>query len=132
MALLSSEVDFTFDNLATVANNINNGKLKALAVTTEERSDMLPDVPTVKEGGLDDFSIATWWGVVAPAGTPAEEIEKLNAAFTAAMNSDVAKERFAGLMVTPTPSTAAEFDTLMREERERYVDIVETAGAQVD
>lgn len=132
MALLSSEVDFTFDNLATVANNINNGKLKALAVTTEERSDMLPDVPTVKEGGLDDFSIATWWGVVAPAGTPAEEIEKLNAAFTAAMNSDAAKERFAGLMVTPTPSTAAEFDTLMREERNRYVDIVKTAGAQVD
>lgn len=132
MALLSSEVDFTFDNLATVANNINNGKLKALAVTTDERSERLPEVPTVKEAGLENFSIATWWGVVAPAGTPAEEIEKLNAAFTAAMNSDEAKERFAGLMVEPTPSSAAEFDQLMRDERERYVEIVETAGAQVD
>lgn len=132
MALLSSEVDFTFDNLATVANNVKNGKLKALAVTTDKRSDMLPDVPTVKEGGLEDFSIATWWGIVAPAGTPKAEIEKLNAAFTAAMQSDAAKERFAGLMVTPVPSSAEEFDTLMREERERYVEIVKNAGAQVD
>ena len=132
MALLSSEVDFTFDNLATVANNINNGKLKALAVTTDERSDRLPEVPTVKEAGLENFSIATWWGVVAPAGTPAEEIEKLNIAFTNAMNTAEAKERFAGLMVEPTPSSAAEFDQLMRDERERYVEIVETAGAQVD
>lgn len=132
LALLSTEVDFTFDNLATVANNIKNGELKALAVTTDERSDMLPEVPTVKEGGLEDFSIATWWGIVAPAGTPEAEIEKINAAFTAAMKSEVAKERFAGLMVTPTPSSAEEFDTLMREERNRYVDIVKNAGAQVD
>lgn len=132
LALLSAEVDFTFDNLATAAPNIQNGKLKALAVTTDERSDMLPEIPTVKESGLEDFSIATWWGIVAPAGTPKEEIKKLNEAFTAAMNSDKAKERFAGLMVTPTPSSPEEFEKLMREERNRYEDIVQNAGARVD
>ena len=132
MALLSAEVDFTFDNLATAANNIKNGKLKALAVTTDRRSDVLPEIPTVKESGLEDFSVATWWGLVAPAGTPEDEIKKINAAFTAAMNSDTAKERFAGLMVTPTPSTPEEFDELMRTERARYEQIVRDAGARVD
>ncbi len=132
LALLSAEVDFTFDNLATAAPNINGGKLKALAVTTDERSAMLPDIPTVKESGLDDFSVSTWWGLVAPAGTPEAEIEKLNAAFTAAMESEKTKERFAGLLVSPAPSSAAEFDELMRAERSRYKLIVEEAGAQVD
>lgn len=132
MALLSAEVDFTFDNLATAAPNIQNGKLKALAVTTDERSDVLPDIPTVKESGLNDFSVATWWGLVAPAGTPEAEIKKLNEAFVAAMNSDKAKERFAGLLITPTPSSPEAFDQLMQEERTRYKQIVEDAGARVD
>lgn len=132
MALLSAEVDFNFDNLATAAPNIHNGKLKALAVTTDERSDMLPEIPTVKESGLEDFSIATWWGIVAPAGTPQEEITKINEAFTTAMKSDKVKERFAGLMVTPTPSSPEEFEKLMREERNRYEQIVKDAGARVD
>lgn len=132
MALLSAEVDFTFDNLATAAPNIQNGKLKALAVTTDERSDVLPDIPTVKESGLDNFSVATWWGLVAPAGTPEAEIKKLNEAFVAAMNSDKAKERFAGLLITPIPSSPEAFDQLMQEERTRYKQIVEDAGARVD
>lgn len=132
LALLSAEVDFTFDNLATAAPNINAGKLKALAVTTDERSDVLPDVPTVKESGLENFSVSTWWGLVAPANTPKEEIDKLNAAFNAAMKSEQAQERFANLLVTPAPSTPAEFDEFMREERTRYKQIVEDAGAQVD
>lgn len=132
MALLSAEVDFTFDNLATAASNINSGKLKALAVTTDQRSELLPEVPTVKESGLEDFSVSTWWGLVVPAGTPAEEIEKLNAAFTSAMNKEKARERFAGLLVDPTPSTAAEFDEYMRAERNRYKQIVEDADARVD
>lgn len=132
MALLSAEVDFTFDNLATAAPNIQNGKLKALAVTTDERSDVLPETPTVKESGLEDFSVATWWGLVAPADLPEDELAKLNDAFTAAMNNEKVKERFAGLLVTPAPSSPEAFDQLMREERTRYKQIIEDAGAQVD
>ncbi len=131
-ALLAAEVDFTFDNLATAAPNIQNGMLKALAVTTDERSDILPELPTMKESGLDDFSISTWWGLVAPADTPADTIEKLNAAFTKGMNTQEVKERFGNLLVTPMPTTAAEFEALMNEERERYKTIVEMADAKVD
>ena len=84
LALLSGQVDFNFDNLATAAPNIRSGKLKAIAVTTAQRSSALPEVPTVA-ATLKGFSIDTWWGLVAPAGTPADVVAKLNQAFVAAL-----------------------------------------------
>ncbi|NYT25185.1 tripartite tricarboxylate transporter substrate binding protein [Alcaligenaceae bacterium] len=132
LALLAGDVHFTFDNLATAAPNIRGGKLKALAVTTDERSKELPDLPTMKEAGLQDFSVATWWGLVVPAGTPAETIEKLNAAFVKAMKDPKAQERFQTLLVEAVPTSPEEFGKLMTEERARYKDIVAAAGAQVD
>ena len=132
LALLSAQIDFTFDNLATAAPNIRAGKLKALAVTTDKRSNELPDVPTMKEGGLTDFSVATWWGLVVPAGTPADVVEKLNAVFTKAMQTPEAKKRFSALLVEPVPTSSAEFGRLMENERARYKQIVADAGAAVD
>lgn len=132
LALMSGDVHFTFDNLATAAPNIRSGKLKALAVTTDERSKQLPELPTMKEAGMKDFSVATWWGLVAPAGTPKETLDKLNAAFVKAMKDPVVQERFQNLLVEATPTTAEEFGKLMSEERARYKDIVAAAGAQVD
>jgi len=132
LALLAGDVHFTFDNLATAAANIRAGKLKALAVTTDDRSKQLPELPTMKEAGLQDFSVATWWGLVVPAGTPAETIEKLNAAFVKAMKDPTAQERFQALLVEAVPSTPEDFGKLMAEERARYKDIVAAAGAQVD
>ena len=72
LALLLGQVDFNFDNLATAAANIKAGRLKALAVTTAQRSNALPDIPSMSET-LKDFSIDTWWGLVAPAATPKAE-----------------------------------------------------------
>lgn len=132
LALLGGEVHFTFDNLATAAPNIRAGKLKALAVTTDERSKELPELPTMQEAGMRDFSIATWWGLVAPAGTPKETIDELNAAFVKAMKDPKTQERFQNLLVEAVPTSAAEFGKLMEEERARYKDIVAAAGAQVD
>src|SRR5690606_27223935 len=132
LALMSSDVHFTFDNLATAAPNIRSGKLKALAVTTDERSKELPELPTMKEAGLTDFSVATWWGLVVPAGTPQETIDKLNAGFVKAMKDPKTQERFQSLLVEATPTSAEEFGKLMTEERARYKDIVAAAGAQVD
>lgn len=132
LALLSGDVHFTFDNLATAAPNIRSGKLKALAVTTDKRSKELPELPTMKEAGMQDFLIATWWGIVAPAGTPADTIKKLNAAFVKAMNSPKAQERFKALLVETSPTSVEQFAKLMTEERARYKAIVEAAGAQVD
>lgn len=132
LALLSGDVHFTFDNLATAAPNIRSGKLKALAVTTDKRSKELPELPTMKEAGMQDFLIATWWGIVAPAGTPADTIKKLNAAFVKAMNNPKAQERFKALLVETSPTSVEQFAKLMTEERARYKAIVEAAGAQVD
>src|SRR4051812_37196768 len=104
LALLSGQVDFNFDNLATAAPNIRAGKLKPLAVTTLNRSPSLPDVPPVAET-LKGSSIDTWWGLVAPAGTSRETIQRMNQAFVAALNSPEAKTRFSALLAEPVPTT---------------------------
>jgi tripartite-type tricarboxylate transporter receptor subunit TctC len=131
LALLSGQVDFNFDNLATAAPNIRAGKLKALAVTTLNRSPNLPDVPAVADT-LKGFAIDTWWGLVAPAGTPREVVQKLNQAFVAALNSPEAKTRFAGLLAEPVPTTPEEFGSFMRAELVKYEKVVKASGAKVD
>ena len=131
LALLSGQVDFNFDNLATAAPNIRSGKLKAIAVTTLQRSPNLPDVPPVADT-LKGFAIDTWWGLVAPAGTPRDVIERLNQAFVAALNSPEAKTRFAGLMAEPVPTTPDEFGSFMRSELVKYEKVVKASGAKVD
>ncbi len=131
LALLSGQVDFNIDNLASAAANIKAGKLKALAVTTARRSPMLPEVPAMAET-LKGFEVDTWWGLVAPAGTPAEVIAKLNAAFTAALKHPDTQQRFALLMAEPVPTTAEQFGALMARERARYEPVVKRSGAKVD
>ena len=131
LGLLGGQVDFNFDNLATASANIKAGKLKALAVTTAKRSAMLPDVPAVAET-LKGFEIDTWWGLVAPAGTPADVVAKLNAAFVAALNSPEAKTRFAALMAEPVASSPEQFGAFMKSELGKYEKVVKASGAKVD
>jgi tripartite-type tricarboxylate transporter receptor subunit TctC len=131
LALLSGQVDFNFDNLAAAAPNIRSGKLKALAVTTLNRSPGLPEVPPVAET-LKGFAIDTWWGLVAPAGTPRDVVQKLNQAFVTALNTPEAKTRFAGLMAEPVPSSPEEFGNFMRAELAKYEKVVKASGAKVD
>lgn len=130
-ALLAGQVDFNFDNLATAAGNIRAGRLKALAVTTAQRSSVMPDVPTVAET-LPGFEIDTWWGLVVPSGVPAETVARLNAAFTEALRSPEVKERFATLMAEPAPSTPEAFGAFMNSERAKYERMVKLSGAKVD
>ncbi|MDR3453666.1 MAG: tripartite tricarboxylate transporter substrate binding protein [Rhodoferax sp.] len=131
LALLSGQVDFNFDNLATAAPNIRSGKLKAIAVTTLARSPALPEVPPVADT-LRGFSIDTWWGLVAPAGTPKEVIDRLNHAFVAALNAPNTKTRFASLLAEPVPSTPEAFGAFMKSELAKYGKVVKASGATVD
>jgi tripartite-type tricarboxylate transporter receptor subunit TctC len=130
-ALQSGQVDYNFDNLATAAPGIKSGKLKALAVTTLARSPALPDAPPVADT-LKGFSIDTWWGLVAPAGTPKEVIARLNQAFVAALNSPEAQTRFAGLMAEPVPTSPEQFGALMKSELAKYQAVIKATGAKVD
>ncbi len=131
LALLSGQVDFNFDNLATASANIKAGKLKALAVTTTQRSAVLPDIPAMAET-LKGFEIDTWWGLVAPAGIPKDVVSKLNQAFVAALNSPEAKTRFAALMAEPVASTPEQFAAFMKSELVKYEKVVKASGAKVD
>ncbi|CAM8669924.1 PBP2_Bug27 domain containing protein [Comamonadaceae bacterium] len=131
LALLSAQVDFNLDNLATAAPNIRSGKLKALAVTSLSRSAALPDVPAMSET-LKGFAIDTWWGLVAPAGTPKERIAQLHQAFAAALQAPETKTRFNTLFAEPAPSTPAAFDAWMQAERRKYEKVVKDTGARVD
>jgi tripartite-type tricarboxylate transporter receptor subunit TctC len=131
MALQGAQVDFNFDNLATAAPGIKSGKLKAIAVTTLTRSPALPDVPPVADT-LSGFAIDTWWGLVAPAGTPREVIVKLNQAFVAALQSPETKTRFSNLLAEPVGNSPEEFAAFMKAELAKYEKVVRASGAKVD
>ena len=131
LALLSGQVDFNFDNLATAAPNIRSGRLTALAVTTPQRSSLMSDVPAIAEV-FPGFSVDTWWGLVAPAQTPASIIQKLNQAFVQALQAPETKNRFANLMAEPVPTTTEAFGLFMRSELSKYELVVKSSGAKVD
>ena len=131
LALLSGQVDFNFDNLATASANIKSGKLKALAVTTAQRSSAMPEVPAMAET-LKGFEIDTWWGLVAPAHTPHDVVERLNKAFSAALRAPETQARFAQLMAEPVASTPEQFGAFMKKELVRYEPVVKASGAKVD
>jgi tripartite-type tricarboxylate transporter receptor subunit TctC len=131
LALLSGQVDFNIDNLATAAPNIRAGKLKALGVTTAQRSPQLPDVAALSET-LPGFAVDTWWGLVAPAGTPRDVVARLNQAFVAALRTPEVKARFAALMAEPAPGTPEQFAAFLNAERAKYEQVVKASGARVD
>ncbi len=131
LALLSGQVDFNIDNLATASANIAAGKLTPLAVTSAQRSALLPGVPALAET-LPALVIDTWWGLVAPAGTPSEVIQKLHAAFVSALQDADTRTRMARLMAEPAPSSPAQFGAFMASERRRYEAVVRHSGAKVD
>ncbi len=131
LALLSGQVDFNFDNLATASANIKSGRIKALAVTSAQRSPALPDIATVSET-LDGFAVDTWWGLVAPAGTPKDLITRLNNAFVAALGSAEVRARFAALMAEPVPGSPEQFALFMKNELAKYEQVVKASGARVD
>ena len=131
MALQGGQVDFNFDNLATAAPGIKSGKLKAIAVTTLTRSPALPEVPPVADT-LPGFAIDTWWGLVAPAATPREVLNRLTQAFMAALQAPETRTRFALLMAEPVGNSSDEFGAFMKGELGKYENVVKASGAKVD
>lgn len=136
LALLSGQVDLNFDNLAAASANIKAGKLRAIAVTTRQRSSAMPDLPTVAEGGRADglaaFDVNTWFGLFGPARLPAEVLARLNKAFVEALNAPETRARLATLMAEPAPSTPDQFAAFVKDELAKYRSVVQASGARVD
>jgi len=131
-ALLAGDTQFMFDNLANAMAQVKGGTVRPIAVTTAQRSRLAPDLPTMAEAGMPGFDISTWFGLLAPAGTPPEVIAKWNAAVVKALNSPDVREKMLAQGAEPSPTTPAEFAAFIAKEREKYARIVKASGAKVD
>ncbi len=129
--LLSGQVQVSFGSVASSMQYVRGGQLRALGVTTTTRLDVLPDVPAIAEI-LPGYFAVGWYGLGAPAGTPAEIVGRLNAAANAAIADPKIAARLAELGATPLPGTPAEFGKLMVEETERWAKVVKFSGARPD
>jgi tripartite-type tricarboxylate transporter receptor subunit TctC len=131
-ALLAGDTQFMFDNLANAMAQVKAGKLKALAVTTAERSKLVPDLPTLAEAGLPGFDISTWYGFFAPAGTPPAIVAKWNADVTKILNSPDVRAKLMADGAEPSPNTPEQFAQMIARELAKYARIVKASGAKVD
>ena len=130
--LLAGQIDLMFDNTPNVIGHVRAGKMKALAVSTAQRSALAPDVPTVAEAGVPGYELAVWFGVLAPAGTPREIINRLNAEIVKALNSADIRDRFAKQGVEVKTSTPEQFSEFLKSEVARWAKVVKEAGIKGD
>ncbi|MBV7483111.1 tripartite tricarboxylate transporter substrate binding protein [Bordetella sp. BOR01] len=126
--LLGGQVSLTFDSLVQALPHIQDGKLRALAVLADHRSPLLPKVPTLAEAGVPGYNFANWFGLVAPAGTPAERIAKLNAAVRKVLQEPAVRERLADMGAVPAGTTPEAFGQLIRDERAKWGKIIQDRG----
>lgn len=130
--LLGGQVQLMFDSLPSSLPFIKAGTLRAIAVTTQKRSSVLPSVPTVAESALTDFNFSTWYGMWAPASTPAAIVAKLSAEIAEITRMPEVRERFLALGAEPVGNTAEEFSAFNKSELVKWARIVKQSGARVD
>lgn len=130
--LMGGQVDYMFDSITSAKPHIESGKLKAIAVTTAERSSTLPELPTVAESGMPGYELTPWFATFAPAGTPPEIIEKLHGAMIRAMDSERVKEIFATIGAEYIGSSPEELASYLAAETEKWGKIIEETGLTVE
>jgi tripartite-type tricarboxylate transporter receptor subunit TctC len=130
--LLGGQVNMSFDTITPVLPHIKAGKLRALAVTTAQRSAALPDVPTLDEAGLKGFNMGTWFGLLAPAGTPADVIARLNADIVKIVNSAEFRKKMDDIGAVPVGDKPAQMAARIKEDTERFAKLVKEAGVSLD
>ena len=131
LAVMSGEVDVGFFNTPTVIGQIKDGKVKALGVTSLKRSPLLPDIPTLDEQGIKGYEINTWFGFVAPAGTPPDVVTRLNTELNKILASPEAKEKLGpqGFDLA-APSSPAAFTKIIQSDLSLWIPIVKASGAK--
>ena len=130
--LIGGQVQLMFDNLPSSLAFIKAGKLRALAVTSSTRSAALPDVPTLAESGLPGFEASSWFGVLAPAGTPREVVVKLNGAIDAWLSSAQAREKLASQGAVAAGGPPDAFARHIATESDKWAKVVKASGAHID
>lgn len=130
--LLSGQIDLYMSSVPTLLGQVRNGKLKVLAITSAKRSSQLPDVPTLAESGYKGFEAVTWFGVLAPAGTPAPIVAQLNKAINAALQQPDVADKLRSEGGDVLGGTAEQFSALLKAEVPRWGKIVKDSGASLD
>ena len=131
--LVSGRMDVMFDNLPSSLQLIKAGKLRALAVTSRQRSAALPDVPTIEEAaGLKGFDATSWFGLLAPAGTPPDIVNRIQQEVAKSFNSPAVKEKLLSQGAIPSGDTPAEFARHIEAEHVKWAKVVKASGAKVD
>ena len=132
MDALAGNVDLLVSSLPSAMGQIKAGKLRPLAVTSAQRSSSLPDVPTVAQSGYKDFDVSTWYGLFAPAGTPAAVVATLNAEVNKLLATADMKAAIQAQGAEPLALTPAQFDTLLKTDYAKWKGIVEASGAKIE
>ena len=130
--LVAGYVQLNFDSVPPVLPHVRTGRLRALAVTSEKRFSILPEIPTVTESGVAGFDLSTWWGLVAPAAVSADIIARLQAETVRLLRQPDVKERIAFAGADTIGNTAQEFAAFIRAERAKYARIVKDANIKIE
>src|SRR5207244_5741827 len=131
-AVIGGHVQIMFDAITTMAENAAARQVRALGTTGRKRSELTPDVPTVAEAGVPGYEATIWLGVMAPAGTPKEIVEKLNSEINKVIARPDVKEAWAKQGAVPMPMTPAQFDKYLRADIEKWAEVVKVSGAKVN
>ena len=130
--LIGGQVQVSFTSMPSVIGHIKSGKLRAIAVTSKARSETLPELPTLAESGLAGFDVNPWFGLLAPAGTPAAIVNQLNREINDLLATPDLRARFAGQGAVPYATSPAEFAALLKQDIEKWAKVVKDSGAKID
>jgi len=130
--LIGGQVQVSFTSMPSVIGHIKSGKLRAIAVTSRARSDTMPELPTLAESGLPGFDVNPWFGLLAPAATPAAIVGQLNREINELLASTDVRARFASQGAVPLATSPAEFAALLKRDIEKWAKVVKDSGAKID
>ncbi|HKQ28629.1 MAG TPA: tripartite tricarboxylate transporter substrate-binding protein, partial [Burkholderiales bacterium] len=123
---------FSFANVPAILGHVKSGRIRALAVAGPRRSDLMPDVPTMKEAGIEGVEVPVWYALLAPAATPREIVNALASATARAARSAETRQRLVEQGADPVGNTPEEFSRLLREEVVKYAEVVRVSGAKAE
>jgi tripartite-type tricarboxylate transporter receptor subunit TctC len=131
-AVIAGEVHFSFANVPAIIGHVRNGRIRALAVLADKRSELMPDVPTMKEAGVEGVEVSLWYALLAPAATPKDVVEKLGAAVGRAAKDPQVRDALKKQGADPVGNTPAEFNAYLKDEYARWSEVVRVSGARVE
>ena len=130
--LLAGQTSLTFTGIPSLLPHTQSGRLRAMAVGSDKRLPLLPNVPTVIESGVPGYEVVQWYGLLAPAGTPREIVMKINADMAQFLGRPDMAQRMAGEGGLPAPSTPEQFAALIKAEMERWSGVIKATGAKAE